>query len=107
MRETQTFMLFCIISALSLHMSAQSVHQVCIFHTRDFSPEKKPGLMQTTCRTRADFADLVQTFADVLHTFFEKVCVSQTMQTFEKSARPPKSGMQTCCTLSPLGAKSA
>ena len=42
--------------------------------------------MQTMCRIRADFADLVQTWCRLDAHFFSKVCVSQTMQTFEKSA---------------------
>ena len=44
----------CIISALSLHKSAQCVHQVCNFTTMPFPPEKRHGGMQTTCRKRAE-----------------------------------------------------
>jgi hypothetical protein len=69
-RETQTFMLVCIISACSLHRYALSVYKVCIFQNSVFIPGKHTVLMQTMCKTRADFADLVQTFADLLQTFF-------------------------------------
>jgi hypothetical protein len=66
-------------------------------------PEQPVVGLQTRCRTRADFADLVQTFYRLGAHFFIKVCVLQTMQTLQKSACLQKSGMQTLCTLSSSG----
>ena len=72
----------CIMSAQNLLRSAKSVHQVCIFKNYWLFPGQPVVLMQTTCRTRADFADLKQTWCRLDAHFFSKVCVSQTMQTF-------------------------
>ena len=55
-----TYMLFCSLSAFSMHKSAFSMHQVCIFTNRGFSPEKPPVGLQTWCRTRAFCADFLQ-----------------------------------------------
>ncbi len=58
---SHTFMLVCINSADSLHQSASSLHQVCIFTNHLLFPGQPVVRLQTRCRTRADFADFVQT----------------------------------------------
>ena len=104
MRELHTYIIVCIISAIILRNSAKSMHKVCIFMNGGFSPGKPPVDMQTLCRARADSADLLQTLRILSADFFLKVCSKRTLQTIEKSAR---FRMQTLCTLSLWGAKSA
>ena len=58
--QLHTYMLVCIMSAIILHRSALSVHQVCKIINGGFSPGKPPVDMQNLCRTRADHADFVQ-----------------------------------------------
>ncbi len=60
------------------------MHEVCIFQNKKFVPDNLLVLIQTMCRTHADFADLVQTLCRLSAHFFKKVCVLQTMQTFWK-----------------------
>ena len=80
------------------------MHQVCKIINRRLFPDKPPVDMQNLSRTRADHADFVQTLRILYADFFLKVCSKRTLQTIEKSAR---FRMQTFCTLSLWGAKSA
>ncbi len=63
---------FCCKSARVCIKCTSSLH----FQNGGVSPDKPPVLMQTTCRIRADFADLVQTLcrlsAHFFLTFFKK-----------------------------------
>ena len=71
--QLHTSMLVCIMSAIILHKSAFSMHQVCIFTNRRLFPDKPPVGLQTWCRTRADFADFVQNLCIL---FLKKSAVS-------------------------------
>ncbi len=75
-RETQTLMFVCISSASSLHRYAISVHQVCIFQNPPFSSEKRRVLMQTWCRTRADFADFCRLLQTFCRLFLKSLCLA-------------------------------
>ncbi len=94
-------MLFCIVSAYCLHMSAQSVHQVCIFIRDMFSPGKHVFDMQTKGRIRAHFAHFVQALR-ILHAYlFFLKCASGALCTLGPSVQVcKKSGMHTLHTLS-------
>ena len=71
--QLHTYMLICIMSAIILHSSALSMHQVCIFTNGRLFPDKPPVGLQTCCRTRADSADLLQNQCIL---FFKKSAVS-------------------------------
>ena len=75
-------MLVCITSAISLHKSAFSMHQVCIFINLRLFTDKPRVDMQNLSRTRADYADLVQTLRILGAQFIFKLRISRTMQTF-------------------------
>jgi hypothetical protein len=91
-------MIVCIVSVTSLLKCANSLHQICIFTNRGFSPQNPPVGMHTWCRPRAYFADFVSLCADLVHTFSEKVCIWLTMHTWPECASLQKIGMHTLHT---------
>jgi hypothetical protein len=102
-RQMHACMQVCMISALCLHKSALSMHQVCIFTTGLFFPEKRHGGMQTWCRARAYSAHFVQTWC----TLFLKKCASGALCTLGPSVQVCKNLACTLCTLFLWCAKSA
>ena len=93
-----TLMKVCIMSAYVCLKCALSLHQVCIFITQGFSPEKKPGDMQTWCRKRAHYTHFLHTRCILSARVVLKVCIWRTLHTWPECASLQKSGMHTLHT---------
>ncbi len=95
-----TLMIVWIMSAYVCIKCALSLHQVCIFITQRFSPEKTSGDMQTWCKKRVHSAHFVHTRCILSAHFISKVCIWRTVHTWPECASLQKSGMHILHTFS-------
>jgi hypothetical protein len=79
-------MIVCIMYAKSMHWSAFSMHQVCIFINHPLFPDNRVVDMQTLCRIRAHSAHYMQTLYILRAYLILKVCNWRTLHTLPKSA---------------------